>query len=109
VTGRRLDAWDANVFLAALLVGTASLVVVSLLTRPEPAPAVESFFDRLQTSSDGTGRAGPDPLLLVNVLHPLRATAGRGWRAYREDLGGFAFGWVLVVVLVIATAIFLGG
>jgi hypothetical protein len=43
------------------------------------------------------------------VLHPVRAAAGRGWRAYREDLKGFALGCVLVVVLVIATAIFLTG
>lgn len=32
---------------------------------------------------------------------------GRGWRAYRDDLGGFAIGWALVIVLVIATALFL--
>src|SRR5215207_9662291 len=37
VTGQRLDHWDPNVFLAALIVGIAALVVVSLLTAPEPA------------------------------------------------------------------------
>jgi Na+/proline symporter len=108
-TGRRLDHWDPNVFLAALLVGVAALVGVSLLTRPEPAAQIESFFERLQTSSDG---AGPDagairPLLLVNLLHPRRATAGRGWRVFREDLTGFAIAWILVGVLVAATAAFL--
>ena len=108
-TGRRLDHWDPNVFLAALLVGTAALVVVSLLTRPEPEASIESFFDRLRTSSDDTGpNAGTtQPLLLVNLLHPRRATAGRGWRVFREDLVGFAVGWALVVALVVATAIFL--
>ena len=35
-TGQRLDHWDPNVFLVALGVGVASLVVVSLLTAPEP-------------------------------------------------------------------------
>jgi Na+/proline symporter len=109
LTGRRLDAWDANVFLAALVVGTVSLVVVSLLTPPEPAPAIDSFFERLQTSSDQSGPAGPDPLLIVNVLHPVEGARGRGWRAYRQDLRGFAFGWVLVAVLVVATAVFLRG
>ena len=51
-TGQRLDHWDANVFLAALVVGIAALVGVSLLTAPEPAAQTDSFFARLQTSSD---------------------------------------------------------
>jgi Na+/proline symporter len=109
LTGRRLDHWDPNVFLAALIVGIVSLVVVSLLTVPEPAARMESFFGRLQTSSDDTAPAGTDrPLLLVNLLHLRRGAAGRGWRAYREDLGGFALGWAVVVLLVIATAWYLG-
>lgn len=110
LTGQRLDHWDANVFLAALLVGIGALVIVSLLTRPEPADAVASFFGRLQTPSDGATdqtMAGDRPLLLVNLLHLRRAAAGRGWRAFREDLEGFAFGWVMVAVLVIATGLFL--
>jgi Na+/proline symporter len=111
LTGQRLDHWDANVFLAALLVGGVALVVVSLLSRPEPVESIQSFFGRLQTSSDEASlKAGPTddrPLLLVNVLRLRRAAAGRGWRAYREDLGGFALGWVMVLVLVAATALFL--
>jgi Na+/proline symporter len=107
-TGQRLDHWDANVFLAALASGTAALVVVSLLTRPEPSGAIGSFFERLETSSDETG---PDagahkPLLLVNLLRaPQIAT--RGWRVFREDLRGFAIAWILVIVLVAVTAVFL--
>jgi len=106
-TGRRLDHWDPNVFLSALLVGVAALVGVSLLTRPEPAAEIQSFFDRLQTSSDDSG---PDagaarPLLLVNLLHLRRAAAGRGWRIFREDLAGFAIAWILVLALVAATAL----
>ena len=109
VTGQRLDHWDPNVFLAALLVGGAALVVVSLLTPPEPAARIESFFERLQTCSDD---AGPDadasrPLLLVNLLHPRQVIAERGWRVFREDLVGFAAGWILVIALVAATAAFL--
>jgi Na+/proline symporter len=104
-TGKRLDAWDPNVFLAALVVGTVALVVVSLATSAEPEAGMRSFFDRLQTSSDaeresGTGQARQRPLLLVNLLHPGRAAAGRGWRAYREDLWGFVLGWAIVVGLV---------
>jgi Na+/proline symporter len=107
VTGQRLDYWDANVFLAALVVGIAALVVVSLLTPPEPEPSIRSFFERLETPSDEATTSAKGPLLLVNVLRLRQAAAGRGWQAYREDLGGFVAGWVLVVVLVIATAMFL--
>lgn len=101
VTGQRLDHWDANVFLAALVAGIAALVIVSLLTAPEPSAKLDSFFTRLRTSSDDERE---DPLLLVNLLRPGRAG---GWRAYREDLGGFTLGWILVFVLVGLTALFL--
>jgi Na+/proline symporter len=114
LTGQRLDHWDANVFLAALSSGTIALVAVSLLTRPEPSARVDEFFARLLTSSDGPpatgdGSAPPrqQPLLLVSLLHLRRAAAGRGWRAFREDLRGFAFGWAMVVVLVVFTALLL--
>src|SRR6266496_5015420 len=89
LAGQRLDRWDPNVFLAALCAGIAALVVVSLLTNPEPAEATESFFSRLHTSSDATGEVAR-PLLLVNVLRLRRAAAGRGWRAFQEDLLGLA-------------------
>ena len=106
LTGERLDYWDPNVFLAALVVGIVALVVVSLLTRPEPADAIESFFGRLQTSSDDA-----------------TAEAGRGRRtgqaarccsstccacaAPRQDADGgcsarISAGWRWVAVLVVA-------
>jgi Na+/proline symporter len=106
-TGQRLDHWDPNVFLAALAVGAVMLVVVSLATSPEPAMAVAAFYDRLDTSSDGKASTGREPLLLVNLLHPARGAAGRGWRAYREDLWGFALGWAVVLALVALTMAFL--
>jgi len=122
VTGQRLDHWDPNVFLAALVVGILALVVVSLVTSPEPAARVQEFFDRLQISSDAPSPGVPiderqpvrktvpgdtHPLLLVNMLHLSRAAGARGWRAYKEDLGGFAMGWAIVGLLVVATAFLL--
>ena len=114
-TGQRLDHWDPNVFLAALTAGILALVVVSLLTPAEPSAAIADFFERLQTSSDSSAAGHPDqpalgrrqPLLLVNLLHPLRAAGSRGWRAYSEDLSGFTLGWIVVIVLVAATALLL--
>jgi len=105
-TGQRLDRWDPNVFFAALSAGIVSLVVVSLLTPPEPADRTESFFTRLRTSSDDPGTL-ERPLLLVNALHLRRAIANHGWQVFREDLRGLAVGFVLVGALVAATALFL--
>jgi Na+/proline symporter len=108
-TGQRLDHWDPNVFLASLTMGTVALVGVSLLTAPEPQDRIDDFFERLQTSSDAAPQAprARQPLLLVNLLHLRRGAGGQGWQAYREDLGGFVFGWVVVFVVVIATAVML--
>jgi Na+/proline symporter len=106
LAGQRLDQWDPNVFLAALSAGIVAMVVISLLTEPEPADRTRSFFDRLQTSSDEP-RAVARPLLLVNVLRLRRVAADEGWRAFRQDLGGLAVGFILVGVLVAATAAFL--
>ncbi len=108
VTGQRLDYWDPNVFLAALVIGIVALVTVSLLTATEPAASIDPFFERLETPSDAGAEAAADrPLLLVNLLRPRRGAAGRGWRAYAEDLGGFALGWAMVIILVAATALLL--
>ena len=56
---------------------------------------------RAATSSDDNAER---PLLLVHLLHLRRAG---GLAAFREDLSGFAFGWLIVLVLVGATAMFL--
>jgi hypothetical protein len=54
----RLDYWDPNIFLASLVAGILSLVVVSLFTPPESGARVASFFTRLETPSDlGTEKA----------------------------------------------------
>jgi hypothetical protein len=79
-------------------------VIVSLLTAPEPRDAMDSLFGRLEKSSDDNVDR---PLLLVHVLHPRCVARRLGWSAFREDLGGFAVGWLLVIVLVAATAMFL--
>ena len=104
LTHQPLDHWDANVFLAALLSGIAALVIVSRLTAPEPAEAMESFWTRLDTSSDDEVQK---PLLLVHLLDLPRMVRERGWAVFREDLGGFAAGVVMVLLLVAGTAIFL--
>ena len=46
-------------------------------------------------------------LLLVHLLDLPRMVRERGWAVFREDLGGFAAGVVMVLLLVAGTAIFL--
>jgi Na+/proline symporter len=112
----RLDHWDPGVFLASLGAGTLALVVVSLLTAPEPESRQASFYERLQTPTDPdvgpsareVAEAGRQSLL-VNLLHPRRGAAGVGLlRAYRVDLQGFAVGWLIAAGLVLGTALLLG-
>jgi Na+/proline symporter len=102
LAGKRLDAWDPNVFLAALAAGSAALVAVSVLTRPEPEAATSSFFQRLDISSDDDRTVAP--LLLVHAAQLPRMLATRGWRVFSDDLRGFAVGWLCVAALVAATA-----
>jgi Na+/proline symporter len=107
----RLDHWDPDVFLTALAAGIVALVVMSLLTPLEPQAALEFFFGRLQTPSDGgeewnkrDARAVAEEgrqLILVNLFHLRRGAAGVPLlRAYRTDLQGFALGWAIALGLV---------
>jgi Na+/proline symporter len=101
--GKRLDSWEPNVFLAALLAGIAALVVVSLLTRPEPRDKLQSFFDRLDTPTAGppeTAAKEGRQLILVNLFRLRAGAQGYGFRAYRIDLKGFAIGWAVAAALI---------
>ncbi|HEX4810415.1 MAG TPA: sodium:solute symporter family protein [Bryobacteraceae bacterium] len=110
--GQRLDQWDPSVFLASLLAGISALILVSLLTKPEPEPALQSFFRNLQTPSEGDvhqpseqiagskqyAAASGKQLLVVNLLHLRRGAAGKPFVvAYREDLAGFIAGWAIAL------------
>jgi len=112
----RFDHWDPKVFLGALGAGILALVIVSLLTAPEPEKSRQEFYDRLQTPTDlgdapsarEVAEAGQQSLL-VNLLHLRKGAAGVGFMtAYREDLRGFAVGWVVAIGLVFATWLLLG-
>jgi len=102
--GERFDHWDPLVFLVSLSAGVLALVVVSILTAPEPDESCRSFFDRLETPSDSDRAASEQKSLLVNLLH-LRRGAGDVplLTAYRTDLTGLAVGILLAVALVAGT------
>jgi Na+/proline symporter len=122
---RRADYWDPNVFLFSLTAGLLSIVLISLITIPEPKASIALFFDKLDMPSDdpeteksfnacldpdkpqlilcqiqrsaGVGRQ----LIITNLLHLRRGGCGHGfWRAYREDLKGLCIGFALTAGLV---------
>jgi len=118
--GQRLDNWDADVFCVALISGIATLVIVSLLTPPEPQMKMESFFNRLQTSTDDIeedpendkvveevqrkSAANGTQSLLVNLLHIKKGAMGEPlWKAYGTDIRGFLIGSSLAAALVFLT------
>lgn len=129
---KRLDYWDPNIFLVSLTLGILSLVVVSLLTPPEPEDCVASLFARLDTPSDlEPGQTVPQTLvlesrnldqnrdttpelrrwsaengrqlLIINLLHLRRGACGVGFlKAYRDDLKGLLIGFALSAGLVLS-------
>jgi len=104
--------WLPGPFGLALLASAATLVVVSLLSRPEDAARLEAFFDRQRRSTDGdeppAGRGRPlaaergQELLLLEVNTWWTAARWRGGlQRYREDLTGFLLAWFAVGLMVL--------
>lgn len=108
--GARLDAFDPVVFCYALSSGVAALVIVSLATPPE-GKAAQELFDRLDTPAGLEDKsveqvrieaaAQGQQLILPNLLRLRRSAAGQPiLRAYRHDLHGFAFAWLVVAAMI---------
>ncbi|MGA2255631.1 MAG: sodium:solute symporter family protein [Thermoguttaceae bacterium] len=105
--------WQAGIFGWAMAAGFTSLIIVSLLTKPEASERIEQFFDNMRRSTDAEGM--PD-----GQAKPLAAERGqdllmldlpgwftvRRWQGffgrYREDLLGFLLAWGVVALLVLA-------
>ncbi len=100
--GQRLDHWDPMVFGAALVAGVAALIVVSLVTRPEPVASVKAFFENLRTPATDPGLPGR-ALLIPNLLHLRQGAQGEPLMdAYRVDLTGLATGTLIALGMVAA-------
>jgi Na+/proline symporter len=98
---QRLDHWDPDVFLAALLAGVVALVAVSLITPPEPTGQMEDFYQRLATPALSDPKATGHQLILPNLLQLKKGAAGQNLlSAYREDLKGFAIGVLITIGIV---------
>jgi len=103
--------WLAAPFGWSMLIGFAVLIVVSLMTRPEPAEQVESFFDNMNRSTDREGLPEGHPRPLASTLGQDllfldlpswldRRRREKFWSRYREDIVGFGIAWVAVAFTV---------
>jgi len=104
--------WLPGPFGFAMLVSFSTLIVVSLLTKPEETARMDAFFDRMRRSTDQenlpSGQPKPlaadrgEELILLDAGTWFTAVRWRGFlRRYREDLVGFALAWVTVGLMVL--------
>ena len=101
--------WQPAPFGWAMLVGFATLVVVSLLTPAEDPARIEAYFDRMRhlSASDRTAGASAladdhgQALILLDIGTWLQPERWRNfWSRYREDALGFLLAWGFVGLLV---------
>ncbi|NUN96136.1 MAG: sodium:solute symporter family protein [Candidatus Omnitrophica bacterium] len=103
--------WQAEPFAWAMLAGFLSLIVFSLLTKPEDSARIESFFDNMRRTTDEENlpSGAPKPLAaergqdLILLDLPGWFTAERWsgfFHRYREDLVGFVLAWLTVAFLI---------
>jgi Na+/proline symporter len=110
--GVKFSDFDAVLFGWSLLAGAGALVVVSLIT-PREGEAARELFQRLDTPAHWDDRPGSEDaaaedasdrgeqLILPNLLHLRRAARGRPFfKAYRQDLMGFAVAWGVVAAMI---------
>jgi hypothetical protein len=104
--------WLPGPFGFTMLLSFATLIIVSLLTRPEDPARISEFFDRMRRSTDletvPTGQPKPlaadrgEELLLLDAGSWFTAERWRNFpRRYREDLAGFAMAWLTVGAMVL--------
>jgi Na+/proline symporter len=104
--------WLPGPFGLAMLLSFATLVIVSLLTKPEDGPSMDAFFDRMRRTTDTeglpSGQTKPlaaergQELILLDVNTWFTAARWRGFfRRYREDLIGFLLAWLTTALIVL--------
>lgn len=105
--------WLPGPFGLTMLLSFSTLVIVSLLTKPEDSARLEAFFDRMGRSTDRrdlpNGQSKPlaadrgQELLLLDVGAWFTFARWHGFfRRYREDLFGFLLAWAAVGLLILS-------
>ncbi len=104
--------WTPTPFAWSMGLGFAAFFLVSKLTKPEKQEKMESFFDNMRRKSDAS-ELGPDgkkplaeltgdDLLLLDLPGWTRKSRWHNFFfRYREDLIGFALGWLTVGLLMV--------
>jgi Na+/proline symporter len=104
--------WTPTPFAWSMGLGFAAFFLVSKLTKPEKQEKMESFFDNMRRKSDAS-ELGPDgkkplaeltgdDLLLLDLPGWTRKSRWHNFFfRYREDLIGFALGWLTVGLLIL--------
>ena len=111
--GMLVYKWLPGPFGFAMLLSFSTLVIVSLLTKPEDSMRLETFFDRMRRSTDRedlpNGQSKPlaadrgQELLLLDVGAWFTAARWHGFfRRYHEDLFGFLLAWAVVGLLILS-------
>lgn len=106
---RVIYKWQPEPFGWAMLVGFATLVIVSLLTPAEDPTRIEAYFDRMRHLSASDRKAGVSSLaddhgqalILLDISTWIQPERWRHfWSRYREDALGFLLAWGFVGLLV---------
>lgn len=101
--------WDAANFGIALAAGFLTLVVISLLTRPESEDRVKEFFERLDSRSELDPASGEEKVIRepghdLLVVHLLNPGLKEGWRKFyerfRADINGLLVAFAVVGLLI---------
>jgi Na+/proline symporter len=99
--------WTPEPFGWAMLAGFTTLIVISLLTKPEDDEKIDHFFDNMSRLSDIEGAEKPlaaqygKELIFVDLPGWFRADRWKGFfRRYKEDFFGFLLAWVVVGLLI---------
>ncbi|MCK5851529.1 sodium:solute symporter family protein [bacterium] len=103
--------WHPEPFAWAMLAGFVSLILTSLLTKPEPKEQIDKFFDNmLRLSDEDRIQNGQKPLaaelghdlLLLDLPSWFTAERWKGFsKRYREDWTGFLYAWLFVGILLL--------
>ena len=100
--------WQADLFGIAIVVGFATLAVVSLLTPPESDARLDPFYARLRrptyTDKDGQEHEVTEPghdLLIVHLFDMgWSKGVGHVWRRFRVDIQGLVLSFGVVAALI---------
>ncbi len=104
--------WLPGPFGFAMLLSFSTLIIVSLLTKPEDGARMDAFFDRMRRTTDLENLPADQPkplaadrgeeLILLDLGTWFTAARWHGFfRRYPEDLIGFLLAWVTIVVVVL--------